>query len=98
MVHGFLIGVKTGSEHIAAEHRLSGIQASVLAPPGLESTGSVAVANRPTCSAACGIRLDQGQNPCLPYCQADSLPLKPQDTAFFRGSGGDLLESNKEKF
>ena len=54
--HGLLIGVSS----LAAEHRLQGIRASVLAGPGLESTGSVVVANQLTCSAACGIRLDQG--------------------------------------
>ena len=30
------------------------------------------------CSAACGIFLDQGLNPCLLYQQADSLPLRNQ--------------------
>ena len=54
--HGLLIGVSS----LAAEHGLQGIRASVLAAPGLESTGSVVVANQLTCSVACGIRLDQG--------------------------------------
>ena len=31
-----------------------------------------------SCSAACGIFLDQGLNPCLLHWQADSLPLSHQ--------------------
>ena len=41
------------------------------------STGAVAVL-RPSCSEACGIFPDQGLNPCLLHCQADSLPLDHQ--------------------
>ena len=33
------------------------------------------VAHRPSCSAACGIFLDQGPNPCPLHWQADSQPL-----------------------
>ena len=56
---------------------LQGTGVSVAAARGLWSTGSVAVVHRPTCSAACGIFLTQGSNPCLLHWQADFLPLSP---------------------
>ena len=40
--------------------------------------GSVTVAHRPSCSAACGIFPDQGSNPCALHWQADSQPLRHQ--------------------
>ena len=40
--------------------------------------GSVAVAHRPSCSAACEIFPDQGSNPCAPHWQADFQPLRHQ--------------------
>ena len=40
--------------------------------------GSVIVAHRPSCSAACGIFPDQGSNPCPLHWQADSQPLRHQ--------------------
>ena len=43
--------------------------------PGLESSCSVVGASGVSCSAACGIFLDQGSNPCLLNWQVDSLPL-----------------------
>ena len=55
----------------AAEHGLPGAQASVAAAAGLWCTGSVVVAHRLSCSAACGIFPDQGSNPCLLHWQAD---------------------------
>ena len=42
--------------------------------PGLWSTGSIVVSVGLSCSAACGIFLVQGSNPCLLHWQADSLP------------------------
>ena len=44
--------------------------ASLIAAPGLWSTGSIPVVYK-----ACGIFQDQGLNPCLLHWQADSLPL-----------------------
>ena len=44
----------------------------------LGCVGSVVVACRPSCSAACGIFLDQGSNPCLLHWQVDFLPLNCQ--------------------
>ena len=46
--------------------------------PGLYSTGSIAVVNQLSCSAACGIFPDRGSNPCLLHWQGDSLPLSHQ--------------------
>ena len=40
--------------------------------------GSVTVAHRPSCSAACGILPDQGSNPRPLHWQADSQPLRHQ--------------------
>ena len=46
-----------------AEHGLSGTHASVVAAPGLQSTGSVVAGHGFSCSAACGSFPDQGSNP-----------------------------------
>ena len=51
---------------------------SIVEAPGLQSTGSIDVAHRLSCSAAHGIFLDQGSNPHLLHWQADSLPLNHQ--------------------
>ena len=40
--------------------------------------GSWVLEHRLSCSAECGIFLDQGSNPCLLHWQADSLPLSHQ--------------------
>ena len=45
-------------------------------------TGSVVVAYGLSCSAACGIFLDQGSNPCLLHWQMDSLPLSHQGSPY----------------
>ena len=42
-------------------------------------TGSVAVAHGLSCSAACGIFLDQGWNPCLLHWQTNSSPLSHKE-------------------
>ena len=55
---------------------------SVVVARGLYSTGSIVVAHRLSCSAACGIFLDQGSNPCPLHWQADSF--------FFFLAGGFL--------
>ena len=46
--------------------------------------GSVVVAHGPSCSAACGIFLDQGSNPRSLHWQADSQPLRHQGSPRFR--------------
>ena len=47
---------------IVSKHGLEGTRTSAVAPPGLESTGSAVVVQGLSCSAACGIFLDQGMN------------------------------------
>ena len=51
---------------------------SVVAAPGLQSTGSVVEVYELSCSATSGVFLDLGSNPCLLHWQADSLPLSHQ--------------------
>ena len=63
---------------LTAEQRLYGVWALVAAAPGIQSTGSVVVAHRLSCSKSCGIFWDQGLNPCLLHYQVDSLPLSYQ--------------------
>ena len=64
----------------ALGYRLQQLQpvGSVVAASRLWKTGSVAVANELSCSAACGIFWDQGSNSCLLPWQMDSLPLSHQ--------------------
>ena len=64
---------------------------SLSRPPLLQSTGSrrtgsVVVAHRPSCSVACGIFPDQGSNPCPLHWQADSQPLRHQESPFLFAS------------
>ena len=62
---------------------------SVVTAQGLQSTGSVVVAHGLSYSAAGGILLDQGSNPCPLYWQADSQPLRHQGSPiliFFKAS------------
>ena len=51
---------------------------SVVAAPGLQSTGSIAVAHRLICSEVCGIFLGQGSKSCLLHWQENSLALSHQ--------------------
>ena len=59
---------------------LQGAQASVVAAPGLYSTGSVAVVQR--WSVACGLFPNLGSNLFLLHWQADSLPLSHQGSSY----------------
>ena len=55
------------------------VVASPVAEQGLQGVrASVVVVHRLSCSAACGIFLDQGSNLCLLHWQEDSLPLNDQ--------------------
>ena len=47
---------------------------------GSRRTGSAVVAHGPSCSAACGIFPDQGSNSCPLHWQADSQPLRHQES------------------
>ena len=69
-VLGLLIAVTSS----VAECGLWGTPASVVVAHGLQSTGSVVLAHRLSCSTVCGIFLDQGSNPCLLHGQMDSYP------------------------
>ena len=60
---------------LVSDDGLYSMRASVAVAQEIQSTGSIAVANRLSCSTACGIFLDQGSNPCLLNWQVDSLPL-----------------------
>ena len=57
---GLLIAVAS----LAAEHTQVLEQASVVAAPGFQSTGSVAVVHGPHCPEACGVFSDPGSNLC----------------------------------
>ena len=48
---------------------------SVVAAPGLQSTGSVTAMQGLGYSTSCGIFPDEGSNLCLLHWQEDSLPL-----------------------
>ena len=50
----------------------------LLRSTGSRCVGSVVVAHRLSCSAACGIFPDQGSKPCPLHWQADSQPLRHQ--------------------
>ena len=52
----------------------------LLRSTGSTCTGSVVVAHGPSCSVACGIFPDQGSNPCPLHWQADSQPLRHQES------------------
>ena len=74
VVRGLLIAVAS----LVAEHGLQacGLQqlwyaGSVIVAWELQSTGSVVVVNRLSCSMACGIFLDQGSNSCPLHWQTD---------------------------
>ena len=47
---------------------------------GSGRAGSIVVAHGPSRSAACGILPDQGSNPCPLHWQADSQPLRHQES------------------
>ena len=71
------------------EHRFQGTWASPFAAHSLSSCGSrlrstglIVVARALSCSDACGISADQGQDPCLLHWQTDSLPLSHQGSPY----------------
>ena len=73
----FSLVVVNGGYSLVVVLQLLIVVASLVAL-GLKSTGSIAVAHRLRCSAACGIFLGQRSNPRLLYWQVDSLPLSHQ--------------------
>ena len=46
----------------------------------LRHTGSIVVLHGLSCSLVCGVFPNQGSNPCLLHCQADSLPLSHRES------------------
>ena len=81
-------GLLTGGASLVSEDRLCGLQwswhvGSVVACPGLQSTGSIVVVHRLSFSEACGIFLDRRLNPHLLHRQVDSLPLSHQGSPHF---------------
>ena len=85
LVRGLLIVVAS----LVAEHRLQGMPASVVVIHGLQSTGSIAVVHRLSCTMAGGIFPDQGSNQCPLHCKADSSALdyqgRPAELLLFMG-------------
>ena len=69
--------------YLVLEQGLSGAWASVAVAPRLQSTGSVLLAHRFSCSLAREIFQDQGSNLCLQHWQTDYLPLSRQGSPAF---------------
>ena len=59
---------------LSAEHGLQGMRATVIAAPGLWSTGSIVEVHGLSSPVARGIFPDKGSNLCLLHWQADSEP------------------------
>ena len=68
---------KRGPLFIAVRGPLT-IAASLVAEHRLQRRRLSNCGSRASCSAACGIFLDQGSNPCPLHWQADSQPLHHQ--------------------
>ena len=77
-VRGLSLVAASGGHSSSRCAGLSLSQPLLLRSTGSRRTGSVVVAHRPSCSAACGILPDQGSNPCPLHWQADSQPLRHQ--------------------
>ena len=79
---------------LVVEPGLQGWRDSIVVAPGLESIGSIAVALGLSCSAPCGIFLDQGSNSCLLHWQVNSLPLSHQGSLEI----GNLCQKNIHRY
>ena len=77
-VRGLSLVAASGGRSSSRCVGLSLLRPLLLRSTGSRRAGSVAVAHGPSCSAACGIFLDQGSNPCPLHWQADSQPLRHQ--------------------
>ena len=60
-----------------------GCGASVVAIPGLSSTGSIVVAHRLSCSMECGIFLEPGIKPVSPALAGRFFTVEPQGKPLF---------------
>ena len=77
-VQGLSLVVASGGHSSLRCVGLSLSRPLLLQSTGSRHAGSVVVAHGPSCSAACGILLDQGSNPHRPHWQAGSQPLLHQ--------------------
>ena len=77
-VRGLSLVVASGGHSSSWCVGLSLSRPLLLQSTGSRHAGSVIVAHGPSCSAACGIFLDQGSNLCPLHWQADSQPLRHQ--------------------
>ena len=77
-VRGLSLVVASGGQSSSRCVGLSLSRPLLLRSTGSRRAGSVIVAHRPSCSAACGIFPDQGSNLCPLHWQADSQPLRHQ--------------------
>ena len=74
-VQGLSLVAASGGHSLSRCASLSLSRLLLLRGTGFRRAGSVVVAHRPSCSAACGIFPDQGSNLCPLHWQADSQPL-----------------------
>ena len=79
-VRGLSLVVASGGHSSSRCAGLSLSRPLSLRSTGSRRAGSVIVAHGPSCSAACGIFPDQGSNPCPHNWQADSQPLRHQES------------------
>ena len=73
-MRGLSLVVASGGHSSSRCAGLSLSRPLLLRSTGSRRAGSVIVAHRPSCSAACGIFPDQVSNPCPLHWQADSQP------------------------
>ena len=96
-VRGLSLVAASGGHSSSRCAGLSPSQPLLLRSTGSRRAGSVIVAHGPSCSATCGIFLNQGSNPCPLHWQADSQPLHHQGSPrreLFEssiGSSGNLV-------
>ena len=77
-VRGLPLVAASGGQSSSRCVGLSPSRPLLLRSTGSRCAGSVVVAHRPSCCAACGIFPDQDSNPCPLHWQADSQPLRHQ--------------------
>ena len=75
LLHAGFLQLQQAGASLCCGARALGAQASVVVARRLQSAGSVVVVHGLSCSAVCGIFLDQGSNPCPLHWQVDSQPL-----------------------
>ena len=96
-VRGLSLVAASGGHSSSRCAGLSLLPPVLLRNTGSRRAGSVIVAHRPSCSAACGIFPNQGSNPCPLHWQADSQPLRHQGSPI-RSLWADFLGSLSQGF